>query len=471
MDLEKLRIDRGARTPTRRRRGKWPGRLVLLVVLGGLAFLFRAPLTAFVDRVRLPLVRTARAEKANPAAAAAARGKAANGYVVAARRAALSADAPGRIVELNVREGSVVHRGDVVARLYSEELAAAESAARAEVKAAVEAVARAAAQEETMGADVARLRRQVEAAVAGVDAAEARVAQRRADLERAKSLAGNQVLTRSDLDDAQAACEVAEADARSAVAAREAALAAVTTGEAGQKVAGLDVRIASARLEAARAQLGQASAMLDKTIVRAPFDGIVVLKDAEVGEVVSPYSQGGSNARGSVATMVDLASLEVQANVAQTSLDAVVLGAPVKIYLDAWPERAYEGRVDRIWPTADRQKGTIEVRVAFLLPDERLRPELGARVVFLPPGETAVPQAAARDGLIVPEEAVVTRDGQPVVFVLDGDRVQRRPVTVAERQGGRAAVSEGLADGEVVVLEPSASLSDGDRVRTGEGRP
>jgi RND family efflux transporter MFP subunit len=169
--------------------------------------------------------------------------------------------------------------------------------------------------------------------------------------------------------------------------------------------------------------------------------------------------------------MVDLASLEVQANVAQTSLDAVVLGAPVKIYLDAWPERAYEGRVDRIWPTADRQKGTIEVRVAFLLPDERLRPELGARVVFLPPGETAVPQAAARDGLIVPEEAVVTRDGQPVVFVLDGDRVQRRPVTVAERQGGRAAVSEGLADGEVVVLEPSASLSDGDRVRTGEGRP
>src|SRR6185436_18598851 len=119
---------------------------------------------------------------------------------------------------------------------------------------------------------------------------------------------------------------------------------------------------------------------LDKTDVRAPFDGIVVLKDAEVGEVVSPNVQGGSNARGAVCTMVDFDSLEVQANVPESALSSVLLQAPADVYLDAFPDDRYEGVVDRIWPTADRQKATVEVRVRLVKKDDRLRPEMGVRI-------------------------------------------------------------------------------------------
>src|SRR5690606_7887824 len=108
--------------------------------------------------------------------------------------------------------------------------------------------------------------------------------------------------------------------------------------------------------------------------VRAPFSGVVVLKDAEVGEVVSPNVMGGASTRGAVATLVDFASLEVQADVPETSLKAVTVGAPARVFLDAFPERPYAGEVSRVWPTADRQKATVEVRVRLLEPDQRLRP-------------------------------------------------------------------------------------------------
>src|SRR5690606_1372654 len=129
------------------------------------------------------------------------------------------------------------------------------------------------------------------------------------------------------------------------------------------------IAVARAQVDVAKAIEEHAAATLDKTFVRAPFDGIVVLKDAEVGEVVSPNSQGGSNARGSVCTMVDFDSLEVQADVPETSLASVRIGAPVAIYLDAFPGRTYPGKVSRIWPTADRQKASIQVRIVFAARD------------------------------------------------------------------------------------------------------
>jgi RND family efflux transporter MFP subunit len=201
---------------------------------------------------------------------------------------------------------------------------------------------------------------------------------------------------------------------------------------------------------------------LDKTEVRAPFDGIVVLKDAEVGEVVSPNSQGG-NSRGSVATMVDWASLEVQVELQQTSLSAAQLDTAANVYLDAYPDQAYTGRVTRIWPTANRQKATVEVRVSFDRPDERLKPDLGVRVVFSPkPLEGDA--GAQRETVVVARGAVAKIDGQAGVFELERDVARWKPVTLGGEGAGRVAVERGLAGGERLVLDPPVGLRDGDRV-------
>jgi multidrug efflux pump subunit AcrA (membrane-fusion protein) len=147
----------------------------------------------------------------------------------------------------------------------------------------------------------------------------------------------------------------------------------------------------------------------------------------------------------------------------------VRLDGPVSVFLDAHPEREYAGRVTRIWPTANRQKATIEVRARFDEPDELLRPEMGVRIVFLP--EDAAPRPgggeAGEPALLVPESALVRVEGGTAVMVVERDRVSLRPVTLGERRGGRVSISSGLEPGERVVLEPPAGLEDGDRVLVG----
>jgi RND family efflux transporter MFP subunit len=188
-----------------------------------------------------------------------------------------------------------------------------------------------------------------------------------------------------------------------------------------------------------------------------------VSKEAEVGEVVSPNSQGGSNARGSVATMVDFSSLEAQAEVPETSLAAVRIGAPARIYLDAFPEDPYTGRIDRIWPAADRQKATVEVRVAFDQLDERLRPQMGCRVVFLKEG-------AAQDGpgksvLLIPASALVKQGQTSGVFVVERDRVRLQELEVGATRGNRVIIESGLTGEELIVVAPPVDMQEGQRVR------
>jgi RND family efflux transporter MFP subunit len=265
--------------------------------------------------------------------------------------------------------------------------------------------------------------------------------------------------TRTDLDAATAR-----------LAALQAAVATSTTSTetARQRivVANGDVAVAKAQQDVAAAALLEAQARLDKTDVRAPFDGIVVLKDAEVGEVVSPNVQGGSNARGAVCTMVDFDSLEVQANVPETTLGSVHLGAPADVFLDAFPDDRYEGVVDRIWPTADRQKATIEVRVRLLQRNERLRPEMGIRVVFRAPDAPATDDTQPHvRTVVVPEQALVQVGGKTGAFVVERDTVRFQVVTAGERKAGRVAITAGLAAGQHIVLDPPSALQDGGRVR------
>jgi multidrug efflux pump subunit AcrA (membrane-fusion protein) len=181
--------------------------------------------------------------------------------------------------------------------------------------------------------------------------------------------------------------------------------------------------------------------------------------------------QGGSNARGSVVTMVDFASLEVQAEVPETNLVNVVVGRPATIYLDASPETPYPARVSRIWPTANRSKATVEVRVEFLRRDDKLRPEMGVRVVFGAEAEPtpASDAAPAKPVILVPAEAIVRAGGESGVFLLERDRVRFQKIRLGGESGGRSIVEEGISDGDRIVLGPPATLESGDRVREKRG--
>jgi len=220
---------------------------------------------------------------------------------------------------------------------------------------------------------------------------------------------------------------------------------------------------ADAHVRALHAAKAEIEVLISKSSVYAPFDGVITAKNAEVGEVVSSIASG-VNSRGSVATLVDFDTLEVQVELAQTSLGAAKEGAPVQIFLDAFPDKGYAGRVRQVWPTADRQKATVEVRAEFLQRDERILPEMGVRVVFV--GES---QASQPPAVMVPERALI--GGEPAVFVFDGTHVARRDLKLGERaSSGRREVLEGLTGGELVVLDPPASLSDGDEVKEREAK-
>ncbi|MFN0008019.1 MAG: efflux RND transporter periplasmic adaptor subunit [Planctomycetota bacterium] len=474
MDLQPLKIDRGetARPAPSRRRPRWMGPLVVFVLLGVLLWVFHRPVLALVDRFRLPEVSVMRVSKTSAATAAAASGTSANGYVIAKTRAALSADTPGRIVQMNVEEGSVVKRGDVVARLYSEEYAAFLRRAEADLALAEAGLERSAAERTVVENDLGRLRSLRGAAEADLTGTEAELALAEIESLRAAKLLAEGVGSIERRDATKSRLESATAQVSAARSRLESAAKAILWAESQIAVSAVAEKEARARVEAMKATRDQARATLEKTEVRAPFDGIVVLKDAEVGEVVSPNVQGGSSARGSVVTMVDFASLEVQAEVPETSLAAVEIGRGAKVYLDAFPEKAYPARVDRIWPTANRTKATVEVRVAFLERDERLRPEMGVRVVFEREGaqEPVSPDAAAAEPVVlIPAGAIVRVGGESGVFVLERDRVNFRKISLGAERASRRVVSAGLSEGETIVLSPPDSLEDGDRVRVGKG--
>jgi HlyD family secretion protein len=463
MELSELKIDResGARRARSKRIPAWAKWAIIVVILALLGVVFRPQLTNALEQFTLPSVVTERVVERTPAAVAAATGTSSNGYIVAKTRAALSADTAGRIVEMNVEEGSVVKRGDVVARLYSDEYAAALRQAEADLSAARAAKLRAEAESVSAQRDLETLRTNVAPVEAELGRDEAALRFGKIALQRATELVEKGADTQDRLDQAQRDLDDATARVKAATARIESTRSAIAQGEAALTVARARVSEAEAQIQVAQAARDLAQATLDKTAVRAPFDGIVVLKDAEVGEVVSPNSQGGSNARGSVVTMVDFASLEVQAEVPETAIANAKVGGAARIYLDAYPEKPYVGRVDRIWPTANRTKATIEVRVAFVDRDDRLRPEMGVRVVFI----DAAKPAGDDPKMLVSASAVVRLDGQAKVFVVEADQVRLRNVDVGSERAGKIAVLAGLSNGELVVTKPDPMLKDGDRVR------
>lgn len=460
-DLSRLRIQREA-APAVRRRGS---PLVWLLLLGALGFVGWAYLTGRltldpsggVPRVATGLVLP-------PGSAVVKQGEVTgNGYVIARKRAALSTVLSGRLVELNVEEGTYVKAGATVARIQHDDLDAALAAATQDVAVAT---ARKVELERAHAAAVIDLDRlQKDHAVMRDLEAQARIETERAAAEvvRNRALYEQRILDEGRWRVFEAAEKTAQA-ALAAAASRVAASTAVEAswrGEIARRAAA--VLTADAEIARARDAARQAAILLDKTYVRAPFDGLVVHKDAELGEVVAATGAGG-NSRGSVATIVDPKTLEVQVELSETRLGSIAQGDATRVVLDAAPDRAFAGRIRQVWPTADRQKATVEMRIEFLEWPDIVKPEMGARVTFLGKAGPAVPEAKRLPK--VPARAVVRKGAQAAVFVLADGRVRRVEVGLGAEAGGRFDVASGLTGGEQVVLDPPADLADGAAVTT-----
>ncbi len=329
----------------------------------------------------------------------------ATGYVVPQRKAAVASKATGRLEWLGVAEGNRVKAGQLIARLENRDVVAARDQAAAQLR-------------------VAR---------AQLDQAEAERADAERDLARSRDLAAQNFISRAALDQA--------------VARRDKAVAAV----AGAKAA----------IAAAEAGLRSAEIAVEQTLIRAPFDGVVLVKHANIGDVVSPFNPSPES-KGAVVSMADMSTLEVEADVSESNLSKVSVGQACEIQLDALPEARFEGVVRRMVPTVDRSKATVLVKVGFVELDPRVLPDMSARVAFL---SQPVPPEERTPRLAVVREAVVERDGRTVAFVIDSaGRAVATPVEIGEPIGDLVEVRRGLAAGQTVVKSPPRDLRDGARV-------
>lgn len=395
-DLDRLRIDRTAQAPPARARR----RILLWLVLA--AVLVAALVFAWRAVGGRERVTTAGASFAWPSQQYTVLN--ATGYVAPQRKAAISSKASGRLEWLGVLEGSRVRKDELIARLENRDVAAALGQARANV-----AVARAnLAQAEAELADAERAGR------------------------RAAELLDRNFIARANYD--------------AAVARRDKAAAAV---------AGMRAAVAAAQANATAAAVA-----LDQTLIRAPFDGVILTKSANVGDNITPFSSA-ADSKGAVVTMADMETLEVETDVSETSLARIAVGQPAEIALDAFPSLRLLGEVARTVPTVDRSKATLLVKVRFLERDARVLPDMSARVAFL---SRRLSADERRPLPAVPRAALAKRGGRAVVFVLEGERVRAAPVTVGRALGELVAVA-GVAPGSHVVLRPPPGLADGDAVR------
>jgi RND family efflux transporter MFP subunit len=214
---------------------------------------------------------------------------------------------------------------------------------------------------------------------------------------------------------------------------------------------------------ASDARINEAQQAVDNCVIRAPFEGIIVSKDAQVGEMISPISAGGGFTRTGVATIVDMNSNEIEVDVNEAYIARVEPGQPVTAVLDAYPDWQIPSKVRTVIPTADRQKATVKVRISFLKLDPRILPDMGIKVTFLgdAPDTKNGPEAAAT----VPAGALRDENGKKIVFLVKDEKLERRAVTVGTTNGGDAQILAGLVAGDTVVVKGPADLHDGEAVQ------
>lgn len=270
-----------------------------------------------------------------------------------------------------------------------------------------------------------------------------------ASLAQAKA---NYELARADLD-----------DARQWLERQRTMFSSGTTSQAELDAAEARYKRVEASIKSAEAAVRAAEVALENTRIRAPFDGTVLTKNANVGEVVAPFA-AAAGSRAAVVTIADMNSLEVEADVSEANITRVSVGAPCEITLDAYPDRRYQGYVHKIVPTADRAKATVLTKVRFRERDERVLPEMSAKVTFL--AKTAsLPDTPSTPLLTVPSSAVVQRHGTDVVFVVREGVAAEVPVRIGITIGDRIVIEEGLVQGDEVILRPDPSITAGTKVK------
>ncbi len=333
----------------------------------------------------------------------------ASGYVTARRLATVSSKVTGKITEVLVDEGTRVDAGQILARVDASNTEANLRLADAQLAAAKQSLA------ET---------------VANLDLAEL-------DLRRSTELSKNKIISPADLDRA-------DANARALRGRRDRTLA--------------DIAVAERQVDVWKQQL-------DDTIIRAPFAGIVTSKNAQPGEMISPMSSGGFTRTG-VCTLVDMSSLEIEIDVNESYINRVEPGQPVEATLDSYPDWRIPAHVIAIIPTADRQKATVKVRVAFEKPDPRILPDMGVKVAFQAPSSPAAQNSsAATRAVVIPRSALRQRDNRDVVWLVHDGRATSRAVAVAAKNGDEVTLSAGLSAGEFVIVEGPVDLAENTPVK------
>lgn len=220
-----------------------------------------------------------------------------------------------------------------------------------------------------------------------------------------------------------------------------------------------------ATISSAEAAIKAADVQLENTIIRAPFDGTILMKNADVGEVVSPFAAGASS-RVAVVTIADMTSLEVEADVSESNIEKITPNQPCEITLDAYPDQRYRGYVNKIVPTADRSKATVMTKIKFVDKDNRVLPEMSAKVNFL--SAPITDKAQTQSKLAVTASAVTKRNGNNVVFLFTGDEVSEVHVEIGEKMGSMIVIKSGISAGDKVVLKPTEQLKSGTKVKLKE---
>lgn len=387
------------RIDDRKRRRRSLGWLGWFAAVLGLALLGLGGWAQWRNRPPAVAVATVRSISAGPVALLNA-----SGYVTPRRRATVAAEVTGRLSDVRVEEGMRVEANQVLATLDDTDLQARLASARAE-------------------------RDATQASLADL---EVNLANAERELVRVDRLREAGISTPQALD-----------AARTAVESLRARIALVRE----------QVRAAEARIQVVQQEL-------ENTVIRAPFAGMVVSKDAQRGEVVSPISAGGGFTRTGIATIVDMSSLEIEVDVNESYIARVRPGQLVTAVLDAYPDWQIPARVRTIIPTADRQKATVKVRIAFDKLDSRILPDMGVKVSFLE--ERSSPPTAG--AMVVPREAVAEDAGQPIVFLYREGRLERRAVRLGSARGGEQEIVAGVSEGDQVVVGGLQNLRDGQAV-------
>ena len=380
---------------------RWPLLVLIVVVVGIAAYWFFLKPPAAIE------VRTAVAREISNQTASTVLN--ASGYVTARRQATVSSKFTGKVVEVLIEEGMAVETGQVLARLDDSNVATSYALAEAQLISSQNSL------KET----------------------EALLIEARAIYKRTQNLVDRGLSSEAEMDSARAGSEFLQA-------------------QLDRKKA--DVGVAEKQLDVYRQQL-------EDTIIRAPFSGIVVAKNAQPGEMISPISAGGGFTRTGIGTIVDMDSLEIEIDVNESYINRVKAGQKTVATLDAYPDWPIPCHVIAIIPTADRQRATVEVRVGFDELDERILPDMGVKVAFQDGASTS----PGRAGVLIPQSAIQENDGKQYVWrVVDGV-VERMAVATAGERGKEILVTSGIAGGEKVIMNAPTGLQNGARVKETNG--